>query len=143
MIASKTEKPNRWTVAEIARRNHDAGGHYFDADTQRFFNQRRGDFRTATIGGRVFVFGRGRPWLNPESINPWSLAEFYPDTGRTHTVEAMPDAILHDPKTTAAQVRLALRAIAEPDHATPPTANGRDLEIWETVKAYTREQAAR
>jgi len=140
---TQATKPARFTVAEIARRNHAAGMHYFDADTLRFFSQRRSDFRAVTINGRVFVFGRGRPWLKSDGLARWSLAEFYPETGRTHTVDQFPDSILYNEETTAEDIKLGLRAIAEPDRATCPTTNGRDLEIWDAVRAYTREQAAR
>ena len=134
---------NRWTVASIARRNSEAGRHYFDRDTLRFFNQTRRDFRVAHIAGRVFVYGQGRDWggeIQGNPIRPWSVAEFYPETGYTHTVDAIPDSLTFDRNTTAAQIRLALRAVAE-SRVTCPTANGTDLEIWEAVKDKARELA--
>jgi hypothetical protein len=47
---SKTRCP---TIAEIARHNEQAGGHYFDPGTLRFFGQTLGDFKAKRIGGRV------------------------------------------------------------------------------------------
>jgi hypothetical protein len=105
----------RYSVAEIANRNQAAGGHYFDRDTLRFFNQRRSDFRTATVGGRVFVFGRGRRWtLGTGSVHAWSIAEFDTADGdlrpfdKTTHRDLLPDTLTMNPTTTAADIHQAL-----------------------------------
>ncbi len=113
---SKTEnKPERFTVAEIASRNAAAGRHYFDRDTLRFFNQKRGDFRVYHVGGRVFVYGKGRPWtLGTGSVHVWSIAEF--DTtdsdlrsfDKTTHGDLLPDSLMQNHATTAEDIRRAL-----------------------------------
>jgi hypothetical protein len=132
--------PKTPTVATIARANSAAGLHYFDRDTLRFFNQRRSDFRAVTVSGRVFVYGRGRPW-GIGDVHAWSVAEFDPATGRTHSVDGLPHSLTMNRNTTAADIRLALRAVAD-NRATCPTANGHDLEIWDTVKAEMQKVGA-
>jgi hypothetical protein len=114
-MTAQTDKPARFTVAGIARRNQAAGGHYFDRDTLRFFDQRRSDFLSVTINGRIFVFGRGRRWtLGTGSVHAWSVAEFDPTDGdsrpynKTTSRDLLPDSLTMNPTTTAADIRRAL-----------------------------------
>ena len=80
---SKTRCP---TIAEIARHNEQAGGHYFDRGTLRFFGQTRGDFKAKRIGGRVIVFAYAhKGWDIGFSGRPSSLAEYNETTGETRT----------------------------------------------------------
>ena len=145
MRDSTTDK-RRWTIAEIARTNSAAGSHYFDPGTLRFFNQRRSDFHVCQIAGRVFVYGRGRTWGWSNSVHAWSVAEFDPKTGEiegytTKGGDLLPDSLKMNHATTAADIRLALRAIAEPDRATCPSTDGRALEVWEMVRAEKAKAA--
>ena len=80
---SKTRCP---TIAEIARHNKQAGGHYFDPGTLRFFGQTLGDFKAKRIGGRVIVFAYAhKGWTIEFNGRPASLAEFNEATGETRT----------------------------------------------------------
>lgn len=75
------------TIAEIAAKNQEAGGHYFDRGTLRFFGQTRKDFRARTLkDGRIVVYSRQhRGWDIGGGIV--SLAVFDKVTGDTNTPE--------------------------------------------------------
>ena len=99
---SKTRCP---TIAEIARHNEQAGGHYFDRGTLRFFGQTRGDFKAKRIGGRVIVFAYAhKGWNIGFSGRPSSLAEFDEKTGNTRTpadADELKERFRRDKPTTA------------------------------------------
>ena len=99
---SKTRCP---TIAEIARRNEQAGGHYFDPGTLRFFGQTRGDFKAKRIGGRVIVYAfTHNGWNIGFSGRPSSLAEFDEKTGNMRTpadADELKERFRRDKTTTA------------------------------------------
>ena len=108
----------RYTVAEIAEANKQAGRHYFSPDTPDFFNQRLSNFHAIrTPAGRVYVYGRGRPWgwRPSERLRPWSVAEYDIETGRMN--DALTAELKQDPSTTAHQILTALVARDEEPRA--------------------------
>lgn len=66
------------TIEEIARRNKEAGGKYFDKDTLSFFNQKLSDFRVIEFDDRTFVKAVSKDAFGIH----WSIAEIL-DSGRT------------------------------------------------------------
>ena len=75
---------HKWTIAEIAKANAEAGGKYFNRDTLRFFGQELSDFEVFQGSGRVFVFSPAHRGWDGDRLS--SFAEFHPDTGRTSSV---------------------------------------------------------
>lgn len=74
------------TIAEIAAKNAEAGLHYFNRETLRFFGQTLGDFRARRIAGRVIVYAfTHKGWNIGFAGRPSSLAEFNEATGETST----------------------------------------------------------
>lgn len=100
----------RYTVEEIAYKNQEAGGHYFDEDTLEGFNQRLEDFKVLEYGGRVFVYAQSRGYeLMGETIRPWSVTEIDVGTGRTKSV-GLNYILTLDPKTTSEEIAKAIKA---------------------------------
>lgn len=62
-----------FTISDIKRANRDAGHHYFEPDTMRFFKSRVMDFVT---GGRFFVTSEQNGYSEPRM---WSVREAMPD----------------------------------------------------------------
>jgi hypothetical protein len=57
-------------IAEIVEKNRNAGQHYFDRDTLKFFGQRISSFKVLTSPkGNIFIYA----WSNP----PWSQTKLY------------------------------------------------------------------
>lgn len=105
-----TSKTRRPTIAEIARHNEQAGGHYFDRGTLRFFGQRRGDFRVRVLKGadgsrRIIVLAFTHAgWDCGFEGRPSSLAEFDEKTGNTRTpadADELKERFRRDKPTTA------------------------------------------
>lgn len=79
------------TLGQIIAHNKKVGGHYFDADTLKFFGQEAADFKVRMIeGGRIILFAyTHRQDLNLQTnMRPSSLAEYNPETGE---VSSPPD----------------------------------------------------
>lgn len=64
-----------FTTNAIARANRDAGFHYFDADTMRFFGSR---VLPRVFGGHLFVTSE-RSGFDPNSPRRYSVREVFPD----------------------------------------------------------------
>lgn len=94
-----------FTVEEIKRRNREAGGHYFDADTMRFFGSR---VLPTVVGGRFFVTSErtGFDWDSPRA---YSVREMMPD-GTIGTVGEFNE------HPTSAAAKSAMRRLARERH---------------------------
>lgn len=68
----------RYTISQIAAANRQAGGHYFDQSTMRFFGQTRRMFSVTYQNGRVFVFAAR--FDEKQEFMGYSFAEFHPST---------------------------------------------------------------
>ena len=102
------EKMKRYTVAEIAEANKQAGRYYFSPDTLRFFHQRRSDFSVFQTASRVYVYGRRSPSAWGAIDRPWTVGEFDPGTGEVDG--CLPMELKHNPSTTARDILAALTA---------------------------------
>ncbi len=84
LVGRETERPfygAMFCTDEIMRANRESGGHYFDADTMRFFGSR---VLPAVYGGRFFVTSE-RSGFDSSSPRRYSVREFMPD-GSIETV---------------------------------------------------------
>lgn len=70
-----------FTIDAIMRANRESGGHYFDADTMRFFSSR---VLPTVIAGRFFITSE-RTGFDHSSPRAYSVREFMPD-GSIETV---------------------------------------------------------
>jgi hypothetical protein len=75
-------RPQYETVADVKRANHDAGQHWFDRDTMRFFASR--------VGSRLY---HNRFFVSSEQFRSFTGA----DGDRAYTIrEAMPDGSIEE-----------------------------------------------
>lgn len=82
------QRADRQLLGDIVQRAKEAGSHYFDRDTLKFFGQRLSDFHAVKVGSREFVYGRqGKGFWHGESdIHaaghaqlPWSVGKVRED----------------------------------------------------------------
>jgi hypothetical protein len=94
-----------FTVAAIKAANRDAGQHYFEPDTMRFFSSR---VLSGTYGGRFFITSE-RSGFDHSSPRMFTVREAMPD-GSIETVGDFNGYV------TAAQARAAAKAAAREAH---------------------------
>jgi hypothetical protein len=73
------------TISEIAAHNKRVGGHFFDADTLKFFGQKLSEFKSATLSdGRIVVYCKThRGWdLDVGESGISTVGIYNKDTGR-------------------------------------------------------------
>jgi hypothetical protein len=90
----------------IMRANRETGGHYFDADTMRFFDSRVLD---GTYGGRFFITSE-RSGFDRSSPRFYTVREFMPDG----SIETVGDFNGHG---TSGAARRAARELAKGTHS--------------------------
>lgn len=71
----------QWTIQEIKQANQDAGLHWFEESSMRFFRTYIEDGVFQGPGGVFFVTRE----TNPSGITRWSVREFFPESGRVAT----------------------------------------------------------
>ncbi len=78
------EKGTRhYSIPEIVRANGDAGGHWFEPGTLRFFGSRILEPAYSGKGGTFFVTSEKRP--RSDDSRRYSVREFIPSTGGIET----------------------------------------------------------
>lgn len=79
---------HRWQIHEMARRNAEAGYHWFDADTMRWFGDRMTSFVAVHAEGKTYIKrirnGTEKPASVPSEIG--KLYAFDPETGKIDTI---------------------------------------------------------
>ena len=72
-----------YSMEDIKRANENAGRHFFEPDTMRFFKSRVGDTVFQGIGGIYFVTSEKFDWQSPRN---YTVRQFNPETGKISTV---------------------------------------------------------
>lgn len=93
-----------FTIDAIKQANRDAGQHYFDADTMRFFRSR---VMPHVYGGRIFVTSEQNGYDHPRA---WSVREAMPD-GSIETIGEFQEY------ATGSQAKTAARRATHDRHA--------------------------
>lgn len=121
-----------WTIDEIKRANSNLGHHFFDKTSVRFFASR---VLGGVYGGRYFVTSeRFRGSDGYRATRLYTIREAQ-DNGEVDTVGEF------QAYTSARAARKHADKLGRDyilSRSTPPTANGRDLEIFESLSRSYR-----
>jgi hypothetical protein len=114
IMGDKDRQPHGafFTVGQIKQANRDAGQHYFEPDTMRFFKSRVMDFVT---GGRFFVTSEQNGYNAPRM---WSVREAMPDG----SIESYSEFQEYSSGAAAKRAAKQARRIGTPTTSTASTA---------------------